>query len=391
MERLNLFELLRDAIRGGMNALRLVTRLVPVGGAGDKVFPPTYASEAKYAFEERLINGESVRTVQLNSVQAESNRLEAMLLAAFERGECPLPVLSVNLPGHGRVTALEAPHRVYDAIFRDSMYENDEFRKSALGKRAVEATLTNATGVYEICPTALLLGAWDSHGAAGGQGTKFPRALTSEIVGFHAHRGVRTGGRIDPLGITVRAAEILENEDGSWEIITDETERTKGKKVRPSEIGHGNIAPTIMEIGGVTISEAQQTAVLSFPQLRRLSFPDPITNERSPERDLAARTVLAALAVYALALQQAEGCWLRSRCHLIPAEAPRVELIGVIATDTQPFALDLEAAHEAYLQACRAARAVGLTWHEGYIDLTPSAKLVELVARSRAMIGARDE
>src|SRR2546427_2480217 len=43
---------------------------------------------------------------------------------------------------------------------------------------------------------------------------------------------------------------------------------------RPSEIGHGNVTPTLSGPGGVTISEAVQTTVLSFVQLRRLRFPE---------------------------------------------------------------------------------------------------------------------
>ena len=54
------------------------------------------------------------------------------------------------------------------------------------------------------------------------------------------------------------------------------------------EAREGRIAP-----GGVTISHAEQTVVLSLPALRRLHFP--VGGEYKPEFDNAARTVLAAL------------------------------------------------------------------------------------------------
>jgi CRISPR-associated protein Csb1 len=77
--------------------------------------------------------------------------------------------------------------------------------------------------------------------------------------------------------------------------------------------------------GGVTISHAEHTAVLSLPQLRRLRFPlngainkDP---QKQAEIDNAARTVLAALALVGLTLSLERGSDLRSRCLLFP-EAP---------------------------------------------------------------------
>ena len=57
-----------------------------LGGAGDKVFPPTYAvaegAENKYAIEERRMpgTGEIVRSVVLDSVASQANRFELALL-----------------------------------------------------------------------------------------------------------------------------------------------------------------------------------------------------------------------------------------------------------------------------------------------------------------------
>lgn len=388
-----LVQRLTQACTGHDSAIRMTNRLVPAGGEGDKVFPPTYAgpeqggkSQPVYATEARLVDGETVPTVLIDSVQSQANRMEEALLRAYDRGQCPIPVLEVTVAGM-RVTSLDAPHRVFDAIFRDSLLDGVAFRKSPVGQAVIGATLRNATALYRYAPTALIYGAWDSHGMDNkGLGVKFPRVLTSELVGLHALPGRRTGGRIDPLGITKNAGPVQKLAD-DWEL----PDNPKGKKdlVKPSEIGHGNVAPGIQETGGVTVAEVRQTAVIALPQLRRLSFPDPDTGEVDEERNVTGRTVLAALALYALALQDEDGYWLRSRCHLTPVSDARYEVVGRTAGAVEPFELDVELARTVFLSAYERAAERGLTWQAGTITLAPSPKLTELVNRSRAM-GADD-
>jgi CRISPR-associated protein Csb1 len=383
-----LLDQLRNTVAGHASAIRIKTTLVPFHD-GEKVFPPTYAVDEKaphqYAEEKRRINGEMVDCVLLDSVQSQANRLELSLLNAMRAGECPLPVLRVRV-GDKEITALDAPHRVFDAYFRDSYYEGTPFRESALGKRAVNSSLSNATGLYQICPTALLFGVWDSHSfELGGMGYKYPRAFTSEIIGINAEVGKRTSSRLDP--VIGRAAEIpMERRpDGTIGILPAGTKN----KMKPSELGYGNIAPSI-ESGGVTIERAEQIAVLSFPQLRRLGFPHPITGERTAALDVAGRTVLAAMALYGMALQQAEGFWLRSRCHLLPATSPTWEIVGSTAESVTPFTLSLMEAKALYMAAVAAAKAEGLTWHEGFVDLAPGDGLVSLVNASRLLTEAAE-
>lgn len=143
----------------------------------------------------------------LDSVQSQANRIEAALQDAVDEGRIQIPVVEVDFsdipvvePGQNaeglfepiwRVTSLEAPHRVADAILRDSVDKDNvpPFRKTAAGKKISFANLRNATPLFEICPTALLLGLWDSTGPKGGLGTKFQRALVSEIIGVDASYG----------------------------------------------------------------------------------------------------------------------------------------------------------------------------------------------------------
>jgi CRISPR-associated protein Csb1 len=402
------FTRLHTAVAGGAAAVRIITRLGPAGGEGDKVFPPTYKhpdrDSSTYAVEDRRSAGREVKAVLLDSAASQANRLEEALLRAFERKECDLPLLSVTVPrlglGPTRVTVLDAPHRLTDAIFRDGEMGDKPFRESPLGQQLAQARMDNATALFRFCPTALVFGFWDSQSEAGVHGAKVPRALVSEIIGLDVVPGRRTSSRVDPLAISASAAKVYKSERGMWTLDEKEAVKEKGKPVlygkatkagKPSAINHGNVTPSVSaadEPGGVTISEAVQTTVLSLPQLRRLRFPDPETGQSSPDRDAAGRTVLAALALYAAALQREDGYFLRSRCHLVPLAPARCELVGATTQEVEPFTLDAPTARKVFEEACQQARKSGLSWKGGLIELQPSAKLVELVRRSDEKVRA---
>ena len=189
MDILNL-DHIKEALSGNAAAFRSVTEYQPAGGPGDKIFPPTYEG-GRYATEARRIDGEEVNCVLLDSVQSQANRMELALLEEWESGKVPLPVITVDftgadLPKPFRVTSLDAPHRIADALLRDSELDGVMFRQSVTGKRLDTLAPRNGTALFELCPTALVFGMWDSTGPRGGLGVKFQRALVSEIVGFHA-------------------------------------------------------------------------------------------------------------------------------------------------------------------------------------------------------------
>ena len=241
------FPALLDAVSGGAVALRSRLTLQPAGGAGDKVFPPTYAvdgrGEHKYAVEERQVgDGDSTSvTVLLDSVASQANRAEMGLLDGWERSELKFPVPYVdfsgsrNLTDYEKVTVLEAPHRIADAIFRDSLLDGTLFRLSDIGRAITDATPRDATDMYRYSPTSLLFGMWDSTGPKGGLGSKFQRAYVSEIVGFDAKVGKKVGSRIDPLQIERVAPEdrVFNSRDPNevWTTDPDKAEKQKGKLV----------------------------------------------------------------------------------------------------------------------------------------------------------------
>jgi CRISPR-associated protein Csb1 len=378
-------------------ALRRRQRLQPVGGKGDKIFPPTYPGEGRNAaprhvFERRRIDGNDVWCVLVDSVQSQANRLEESLLGIIREGSLCIPHVVVDfsgesLSGISKITSLEAPHRVYDAIFRDSSLDGKPFMKSAAGERLAKASNSDASALLEVSPTALLFGSWHSTGEGGGIGAKFARCLVSEIVaadvpveelvdqrtGEIAPRtaGRRTGSRIDPLGV-LRKVEIFKGESG-WDVTKDGA-GNKAKQVRPSEINHGNIAPSVQPLG-VTCDYLEHMFVLSFAALRRLHF-------GSPEKDSAGRALLAALGLLAATEQDAVGYALRSRCDLVCEGLSPLELVHPDGS-TAEIKLDQSQARNLYTEAFNAAKSCGFILNEKPLELKPQPKLVAIVRQSQ--------
>ena len=402
MATLNLDQI-REALAGNAAAFRSITEYQPAGGPGDKVFPPTYEG-GSYATEQRYIDGEEVTCVLLDSVQSQANRMEMALLDEWESGRAPLPVISVNftkddVPNPLRITSLDAPHRIVDALLRDSELDGVMFRQSATGKRLDELDIRNATALFELCPTALVFGMWDSTGPRGGSGVKFQRTLVSEIIGMHAQQGRKTSSRLDPAQISSHAGPLYMTTDDNWTLDPDEARKERGNPVRynrggtsgtpgnPSKANHGNITPTISDPligGGFTISRALQTTVLSLPALRRLRFP---VNGGSPDSrvDLAARTALAAQALFAATLVREQGADLRSRCLLFPTAPAVWELLDRPGGQPQEFELPTEQGREVYRQAVQEAQQSGLPWLEREMTLKPSRQLIALVRQSQQL------
>ena len=396
------YERLRDAVAGGAVALRSRTELQPADGPGGKVFPPTYAVNAghKYAVETRQVGDREVQTVLLDSVASQANRAELALLEGWEADELAFPVPYVDFTTEdgefddiGRLTVLEAPHRLADAIFRDSLLDGTLFRLSEVGRAITDAQTRNATALFRYAPTALLFGQWDSTGPKGGLGSKFQRAYVSEIVGHDVQVGRKVGSRLDPLQIERGAAVAYEHRDRDQRWTLDEAEAAveKGKpKVagadgRPSEINHGNIAPSIdADAGGVTISKAVQTTVISLAALRRLRFAG-----HNRDAETAARVAIAALGVAAIVLQHEMDHDLRSRCLLIPEHAPRLELVGRDGSAPECVSIDRDAVAHIVTQAAQASAGWDLGWETADIKLQPAPKLLELLRRSRE-VSARE-
>ena len=437
------FAIVKAAVGGHASALRCVTEYQPAGGPGDKVFPPTYEG-GKYAVETRVIGGQPVPCVILNSVQAEANRMELALRDEWEAGRLRLPVVKVDFEVGIRgvskvitVTSLDASHRIADAIFRDSRIEQDGhplmFRKSKRGAILDTTDIRNATGLFGLCPTALLFGLWDSAGPRGGLGAKFQRAIVSEVVGWGAQPGVATGGKVDHLTILKSAGELYQRAkavddapewtlDGQAARKKDGEPKKTGKKGEgnPSDVNLGGVTPDLAYArnnkgailtdqvadqdgrtrdvrrikGGFTIERAVQTTVLSLAALRRLRFPlDGKDPSAQADIHVAGRTALAALGLCATALAREEGADLRSRCHLVPSGSFTWELLnepGSKPEEYPRYRLSAEGAAALFQEAVSDAKQRGLPWEET-ITLKPSPDLLQLVQKSHEVVAEGEE
>lgn len=403
-------ELLTQAVAGGASAIRAVTTLQPAGGQGDKVFPPTYATdgrESKYALEKRRIGEREVQTVLLDSVASQANRMEEGLLQAWRDELIAIPVVLVDFSGESgledleQITSLQAPHRLADALLRDSLLDGELFRDSGPGKAFTAASVRDAGALFRYCPTALVFGMWDSTGPKGGLGSKFERAITSEIVGIDVITGVKVGSRIDPAQIEkVQVYESSEEGEG-WTVdegraVMDKKKpklyaRVGEKAGKPSEINHGNVTPTVdTQAGGVTMSYAQQTTVLSMAALRRLRFPvdnqgDRLDGRERRDAELAVRTTLAALAIMGVVAMREQDYDLRSRCVLIPQAPLELELLSRDGGEPVKHSLGFEQAADLLRAASEAASAHGYGWDEAPIEMVPAPKLAQLIRRSRGL------
>jgi len=433
------YETLEEAVGGRAVGFRAVTRLEPLGGPGDKIFPPTFGDpvqlpapvgkphedrrRTKYAVEWRRIDGESRLCVVLDSVASQANRMELALLEGWEAGELAFPFVRVDftgqmhddpaldlstLCGDGFITTLEAPHRLADALLRDSLLDGKPFRLSEPGRRFTEASSSNAAPLLGLCPVSLLFGVWDSTGPKGGLGAKFQRAIVSEIVGVGAELGTKSASRIDPTGIEKTDIYEASDPEEGWTADLDEARKDdKGKPVplkrageksgTPAVINHGNVKPsTDPEAGGITIDYAEQVTVLSLPALRRLRFPRTadgslLEGEARRNAGRAARVALAALGLAAIAYQRENGYDLRSRCALRPLGPLTLELIPGDGAEPALLSLDRKSAAGLLDHAARALEQAGLPWRREPLDLTPAPKLVGLIRKSRELTVAEPE
>jgi CRISPR-associated protein Csb1 len=372
--------------------LRLRLRLQPMYGQGEIVFPCTVAG-GKYQISNRRIPGydQSVSCAILDSVQSQANRMEDALLADIRSGNLHLPHLETDFSGVkdlekaiGKITCFEAPHRIFDAILRDSVDdEGKHFPLTELGKKVIKANAKDATPIFQISPASLLFGSWDSTGVSGGLGEKYTRCVVSEVVGVNAEQAERSGTRIDPLNIassdSTNPEKILKDtKDEMWSQIAKNRKSLK----KPSELNHSSVpwegGSEKSPHGGVTVDYIQQSTTISFPALRQLHFP-----VGAKDQSAYAHAVLAAIALHAAALNVARGWHLRSRCDLILDDNVTAEWETLGGEAIKKQALSADATRKILVEAIKTAKEAGLPWIEKPICLKPSPALEKLVVASQ--------
>lgn len=356
------------ALDGTRAVLRMHATYQPAGGAGSKVFPPSFPAQPgqrPYLIEPRFVDGAQRDCVVLDQVPSQANRAEEALLRAHREGRIQVPLMCIEHAGAVPVvvTSLECPHRYADAYLRDSLLDGVAFDRTDLGKSLLVSSLADASAIYAHDPGSLVYGAWNSHRK--GRQQKFPRVYSSELVGWDPTLGTRNAGRMDPLNLQ----GARKGEADSWE-FTPAAKKVKDERL--SEIGHGNIAPNPQH-GGVTISSAERFATLSLAGLDRIGF-----GSAAREAAVAARTVLAAYALLADRLAFAgPALWLRSGCDLV-LETERLEWVHR-GGQTEEFELSAAQAVELYSAALVHADKRGLPLSLETVTLTPTKSLAQAI------------
>lgn len=373
----------------GAAAIRLRLRLQPAGGSGTKVMPPTYLVDKKpvYIRESRMIDGESIECVSLDSVASQANRLESALADAIDAGTVHVPTIWVDQAEFGHNSALVFPHRAFDAWVEDAELDGAPFGKTPLWKALASSSRHDLWTLMRHCPTCIVLGSWASREASPQTTTRLARALTSEIVGVGVVDGKRAKSRIDVHNVS-SAITVFKGQEARISTTPehahggpDKPEKFKGKDDgKPAAAGYGNVTPSLAEHGGVTLRHALQIATISLAALRECRFPTPDGADR--ERDLAGRVMLAALGMRMLALQVDHGYDLRSGCLLIPEEEPTFELLDRLGRTHASWPV-MGVPTEALLgEAIARGAALGIDWAEGDVHLRASEAQLYLLRES---------
>ena len=162
MSSISLYEVLSDAAQHA-SAITLRDKLIPASSMPDDdkflVLPPTYAEIGHLASPVR--EDGTHQYILIESPQSWANRLEELL----DRPEVGVGALMVKVAGRS-LTVNELPHRIFDALLRDSEQAGQPFRETVVGRSLTEARADNATALLENAPGTLLFGAWDSFAGA---------------------------------------------------------------------------------------------------------------------------------------------------------------------------------------------------------------------------------
>lgn len=363
-------ELMLDALRSKLAdpewaAVRVEATYQPSGGPGTRVYPPTFPTEgddSPYLSEDRWRDGVLHKTRVLDQVPSQANRCEEAEAKAWRQGVISMPMLRMRHEGAAsfELIGLEAPHRAFDAYWRDCTLDGVKFDRTEIGKAILTASLADATALLTYDPATLVYGGWNSHRK--GRQAKFPRLYSSEMIGWDPAEGARKAGRMDPANLS--GSRSGDGDDWTYSPVSE-----KKKDTKLSEIGHGNIAPKKPIHGGVTISEATRTAVLSLTATRRLGF-----GSMAPAAVEAARALLIAFGLLGDRLAFGEaGLWLRSGCDLV-MQSEQLEWIGRGGV-AESFTLSPSGAVQLYEEALQAALDAGVPLHLETVELKPNTAL----------------
>ncbi len=369
-------------LESGDAAIRIRASYEPQAGQGTKVFPASYIPNRageRYHFEKRWDeDGEAAEVVLLDSVQSEASRAEGALARVRDKIGLPVIATEVSIPDpdsgterHVTITSLDAPHRSRDAYFLDSTLDGDKFDKSVIGKALLGGSETNATPYLQHAPADLIYGVWDSHRGKR-MPTKFARAYSSEIVGWHPLKGKKGATKTDPLALKGQSQVPL----AEWRPDLETNNKKKDAKEKLSELGHGMIPVAAEEAtGGVSVRSITRLGVVSLTSFARYGFGD------NAELERAGRVALAALALLGDRLAFANaGLHLRSGSDLVMT-SETLEWVGARGA-TESFELTVDEAFVLLEESKTGLTAAGLSWDPEPVLLEPAPHLQQAIEQT---------
>jgi CRISPR-associated protein Csb1 len=236
------------------------------------------------------------------------------------------------------------PHRAFDATLRESELDGVKWEKTDFAKAIGAARPDHAYALLRFDPGMVLLGGWDStklgKRAQATREAKYPAALSCEITATDVLPVSRAGSRIDPLGIEGTEPSLVEHEDGTLEPYDEATHgelKIRGEKetdeyprrVKPSQVNLGNVAPGLIPKGVLVRGEITLNGVLDLRRLCGYKF--------APADDTEARLLLALMGLYGVDAVVRRGLDLRRDCELIASEFA----VSILRFAAEPEPLDL--------------------------------------------------
>lgn len=380
MGTLSYTDLVKACSAGGSSVLTSITELEAAVGQHGSVAPAKFVnrSEPVFAFEDRFIDGESKRTVLIDSKQSQLNRAEAALMQAINEGNETLnriPRIEVSYNDSKVFSDLELPHRFTDGHIRAGSIDGKPTTENDLYISARNSTPRNMKPLLNLAPSALIFGGWDASRKS--DQVKLRSALVGEIIGVLANQNRaesysrRGGARVDPVaasvkmtGTDLKETALVQSHELSQKTrskLDNQVKKAKkGETVSASPLGLGAIPPSLESLGGVACQRIIRSWALSFAALRQLRFGG------TAEQDIAARALLAALGLAAMARAESE-LNIRANCDLVEQGKPVVTLDLRYGEKRELEPISVEAADELLKEAIAKASACGISDWEGQI------------------------
>lgn len=418
---ITLADLLDNLELGGGSVITSITELEPAAGPHASVAPAKFVDDKKsvFAYEtryiveeiqnpedsedsedaEKVVKGKSQKVVLIDSKQSELNRAEAAIEQGRQYGDeavvkIPRAVVTYKTEnGPVEYTDMELSHRIFDGHFRAGRVDGKPITENDQYRALRNCTPADMSALLNTAPAALLFGAWDSTRKS--NQVRLRSALVGEIIGVLAdqepgaeHRQARRGGaRVDAVAASVQLTpkdmESLVNDQEAELSAKNVAARRKEAKtakadtrISASALGLGSIPPVLEETGAVACRRIIRSWVLSLATLRQLRFGQDETKDKNKNKNIAARALLAALGLNAIARAERE-LYIRANCDLIESSAPVVTLDQRFGEKKEFAPLTVEQADQLLLEAIENAKKAGVAdWNGQTFNVDGNSSII---------------